>query len=144
MQSTPLDMLFDPIRLSRIQDAELRYGAGEAFRMIELFTTLRESIWSEPAKGSPVPSVRRNLQRAHLNRLVKLAADPSPGTPEDAVTLARADLKWISRVCASGMSSARLDPMTRAHLDETKDRVDAVLDAPLVRPMPRTNTGPSM
>jgi hypothetical protein len=144
-QAVPLDMLLDPVRLSRIQDAELRFAEGEEpFRMIELFTALRESIWSELAKEAAISSVRRNLQRAHLNRLILMATVPVAGTPEDAVTLARADLKWIARGCDRRLAKAGADAMTRAHLEETRDRIGAALEASLTRPLPAPGAGPTM
>ncbi|MDM7914142.1 MAG: zinc-dependent metalloprotease [Candidatus Eisenbacteria bacterium] len=143
LQQGPLARLFDPVTLSRIQDSELRFAPGEEpFRMIELFRELRKAIWSEADQGRPVSSFRRNLQRAHLNHLVQLVISPEPGTPEDATTLARADLKAIRAACERGAGNAGLDSMTRAHLDETRDRIGSILEAPVVRSAPDPRAGP--
>jgi len=145
VQTRALDRLYHPITLSRLQDLEARYAADEEkFRMIEMFETLRGAIWSEVAGGRPVGTIRRNLQRAHLNRLIEIAVDPEEGTPEDATTLARADLKAIMSRCATALGRADLDPMTRAHLDETRDRAKAALDAPVSRSIPDPAAGPRM
>jgi hypothetical protein len=142
-QAVPLDRLYAPITLSRIQDSELRYPPGvEPFRMVEMFQAMRTAIWNETTAGRSIGAIRRNLQRAHLNRLIHLAVKPDAGTPEDATTLARADLKAIFKGCTTALGRTDLDPMTRAHLDETKDRIQAVLDAPLTRAMPEPNAGP--
>ncbi len=142
-QSNPLARLYDPITLSRIQDSELRYVPGtEPFRMAEMFNTMRTAIWNELAPGRAIGAIRRNLQRAHLNRLIQLAVKPETGTPEDATTLARADLKAILKGCTAALGRTDLDPMTRAHLDETKDRIKAALDAPLTRAFPEPSAGP--
>jgi hypothetical protein len=142
-QVNPLARLYDPITLSRIQDAEPRFAAGtEPFRMVEMFQAVRGAIWSELPAGRPIGAIRRNLQRAHLNRLIDLAMKPEAGTPEDATTLARADLKAILKGCTATLGRTDLDPMTRAHLEETKDRISATLDAPIVRQMPDPAAGP--
>lgn len=145
IQSTSLDQLLHPITLSRIQDAELRFAESErAFTMIELFTGLTSAIWSELGSGAEIGSMRRGLQRAHLNRLIQVAVSPERGTPEDAITCARADLKWIQKGCQTALGRAGVDPMGRAHLDETRDRIAAALAAPLPRPMPDPASGPRM
>ena len=145
MQSAPLDRLYDPVTLSRIQDTEMHFVPPEKpFTMIEMFTTLRGAIWSELENGRTITSMRRNLQRAHLNRLIQLAVAPGDGTPEDATTCARADLKSILRGCERVLARPGLDPMTRAHLDETKDRITTTLAAPVSRPLPKPEAGPQM
>ena len=65
-----------------------------------------------------------------------------PGTPEDARTLARADLEVIRRGINTILgrpdsplppAGAQLDTVTRAHLRETRSRITAALDATLER-----------
>ncbi|MBD3161114.1 MAG: DUF5117 domain-containing protein [Candidatus Eisenbacteria bacterium] len=142
-QNRSLSSLFAPVRLSRIQDSELRFGSGEeVFRMSELFERVRGSIWSELVRGDEIGSLRRNLQRSHLNRLVEMVLEPEAGTPEDATTLARADLRWIAERCGRILGLTRLSGMTRAHLEETKERAEAALEAPLHRPAPDPGAGP--
>ena len=142
-QTGPLASLFHPVRLSRIQDSELRFGPGEdPFPMSDLFERVRGSIWSELRSGEEIHSIRRNLQRSHLNRLVEMVLQPEAGTPEDATTLARADLRWIVERCERILGLSRLGPMTRAHLLETKERAEAALKAPIQRPQPDPQSGP--
>jgi hypothetical protein len=144
-QSRALGTLYDPIRLSRLQDSEPRFAEDEEpFRMDELFAAIRNSIWSELIRGDNIGSIRRNLQRAHLNRIIQLAVSPVLGTPEDATTLARADLKWIAARCDRGLNRKGIDRITRAHLDESRDRIRAALEAPLTRPLPDPASGPRM
>jgi hypothetical protein len=73
------------------------------------------------------------LQRAHLTKLVDLVVSPAPGTPEDASTLARYDLKQIQSAIAKSRQNASLDTTTQAHLDETAARIEAALAAGLER-----------
>ena len=73
-----------------------------------------------------------------------------PAAPEDARTLARADLQAIRRGIDALLgptgrpapAGARLDEVTRAHLDETRARITAALDAGLQRQLPAPPAGP--
>ena len=135
IQRQPLHRLYDPLLLSRVQDLELRYEERDPFTMPELFAELRQAIWAELETGSSIDSFRRNLQRAHLDKLVGLLVDPSAGGPEDARALARVDLKEI----AAGINalldspSPTLDAYSQAHLDETRALIAAALAAELER-----------
>ncbi|HUI10841.1 MAG TPA: zinc-dependent metalloprotease [Bacteroidota bacterium] len=133
IQAQPLARLYNPLTLSRLVDLELRYGAGQGkFTLADMFKGIREAVWSEVQSGKPVNSFRRGLQRLHLAKLTSLVSAPSRGTPEDAATLARADL-----VALKGAISAALrgntDPMTRAHFEESLARIDAALKVSLQR-----------
>jgi hypothetical protein len=56
--------------------------------------------------------------------------------PEDASTLARADLVALQKSITTALNStALLDASTRAHLDESQARIAAALDAGLQRQM---------
>jgi Met-zincin/Domain of unknown function (DUF5117) len=136
IQTRVLDLLFHPIRLARLADLELRYADGEkAFTTADLFAGLREPIWAELKNSPPlIPPLRRALQREHLKRLVHLLLKPDPGTPEDATTLARWDLRELrKRLVQAQGRAAQASVATRAHLLECLERVDGALKAPLQR-----------
>ncbi len=133
IQQQPLNRFYDPTLLSRLQDLELRYEGDDTFGMVELFTGLRQSIWAELETGSSIDSFRRNLQRAQLQKLIGLVLRPVPGTPEDARTLARADLQTIATQIETRLAGHALDAYSRAHLEETKARIEAALEAGLER-----------
>ena len=87
-QGSLLGQLLDPAVLARIRDAELRAEPGEAtLGLPELFATLTSAIWSEIGAGSRargvraknITSVRRDVQRLHLNAMVQMAVSPAPG-----------------------------------------------------------------
>ena len=134
-----MNRLYHPIALGRLNDLEARYDGGkEAFTMAEMFTSVRQAVWSELQARSSVNSFRRNLQRKHLQTLIGLVLDVNTAYPEDARTLARADLLAIRRgIDGSLGAGARLDAATRAHLDETKARITAALEANLERQLPQ-------
>jgi Met-zincin/Domain of unknown function (DUF5117) len=152
IRSLSLDRLYHPITLGRIHDAEARYASpGEAFTMAEMFAAVRRAIWDELDRKTSVNSFRRDLQRKHLQTLIRISVELDLPYPEDARTLARADLLAIRRgidalVAPGGTArpgAARLDAVTRAHLDETRARITAALEASIERRLPRPQGGPA-
>jgi hypothetical protein len=141
-QASLLGQLLDPAVLSRIRDAELRAQPGEAVLGIpELFTTLTDALWveagvprgKEPARS--IGSVRRDLQRLHLNTLVRMVLNPAPGTPEDARAVARvtlADLGFRLDRALAGNRTA-FDGYTKAHLVDSRERIAQALAAPMLQ-----------
>jgi hypothetical protein len=136
-QTSPLYWIYDSLVLQRVLNNQERMLNGEeAFTLTELFDTVRGSIWSEVFAGTSIDSYRRNLQRAHLEMISGIVLDPAPGTPEDAVTLARHDLVVLKDTISSllnGSGRANLDEMTIAHLEETLSRINLTLSAPIMR-----------
>lgn len=133
-QKRALNRLYDSTRLARLLDIPLRLDRPEdAFTMAEMFSGLLDSIWSELDESINVNSFRRGAQRAHLNKLVGLVVKPSPDFPEDATTLARANLVTLKEKITAVMVATSLDDTTRAHLAESLARIDAVLEAGLKR-----------
>jgi len=143
LQSLAMDRLYHPIVLGRLVDIEQRYDAKDkAFTLAEMFASVRQAVWSELDSRSNINSFRRNLQRKHLTTLVNLAVQVDPSQPEDARTMARADLLQIRRAIDRLLSRverpvAPLDAVTRAHLDETRARITAALDAGMQRQVPQ-------
>lgn len=133
-QKEPIDRLFDPITLSRFQDIELHYDPEqEKYTMADMFTELRRAIWHEIVTGNNINSFRRPLQRYHLDKVIGLVLEKQPGIPEDARTLARNDLKILQRAIPKALIKPGLDIYTRAHLEESKARIDAALEAGIER-----------
>jgi len=134
VQGEVLSDLYAPIKLARLQDSELRYSnPADRFTLADMFIGVRGAIWSELDSASPINSFRRNLQREHLNHLLRIVLQPEPGTPEDAVTLARADLAELRGKIDRALASGSLDYTNRAHLEETRARIQAALDAQVQR-----------
>jgi hypothetical protein len=99
---------------SRIRDAEMKYGQEEVVTVPELLEALGGAVWSELGQGESVPAMRRDLQRAHLDSMIRLVTDAPNGTPADAALTAPA-----------------LDAYTRAHLNESRARAERALAAGL-------------
>jgi hypothetical protein len=143
-QRSLLAQLLDPVVLSRIRDAELRALPGElTLAMPEVFETLTQSVWAELGIGAGakqaharnIRSVRRDVQRLHMNAMIALVVAPPAGTPEDARSLARASLTALDRGLAHALEedSSELDAYTRAHLADSRERIARALEAQMIQ-----------
>ena len=141
-QASLLGQLLDPGVLSRIRDAELRTPTpDQTLGLPDLFQTLTDAIWAEVAetprtrvpRAQNISSVRRDLQRLHLNALVRMTVSPAAGTPEDARALARASLADLGALLDRALAAPKLDPYTRAHLKDSRDRIGQALNAEMIQ-----------
>ncbi len=146
-QGSLLGHLLDPAVLARIRDAELRAAPNEdVFTIPELFDSLAAGIWSEtsaPVAGPTgkrpevvsITSVRRDLQRAHLGRMIAMVVSPPPGLPEDARAVARMTLTGLGNQLERALARGgdRLDAYTRAHLTDSRERIAQALEAPMIQ-----------
>ncbi|MDF5740178.1 MULTISPECIES: zinc-dependent metalloprotease [unclassified Nostoc] len=131
MQSSVLRDLLSGDRLSRLKDIELKTPAEKALTLPELFDTLQLDIWTEvikpKGKSTKISSLRRGLQREYLNILTAMVLRKEY-VPEDARTMAWYKLKQLDEKLKHVNSD---DEYTKAHLLETRDRIEKVLNAPL-------------
>ncbi len=130
IQASAMFRLYDPLVLQRVQDNELRFEDGEEpFIMPELFEVVRESVWSELKDANKINSFRRELQRMHLYVLNNIVVNSPKMLPHDAITLARADLVDIREQIEQALETGIDDTYTKAHLQETKAKIKATLEA---------------
>ncbi len=135
MQGHTLTWIYDPVVMTRLVDMRYKYPEGvEPFYLEDMFLFVRDAIWKEIDNSRDINSFRRNLQRFHLNILLKMVIDPAPGTPDDARALARMDIVHIADAIDSALIGHQLDYMTRAHLSEVEARINAALSAGLEYP----------
>lgn len=135
-QSAVLRSLLDSDRLNRLQDIELKTLPGEALSIPELFDTLQTGIWTEvltPGEPKPISSIRRSLQREHLNILLEMMLGTTD-TPEDGRTLAWYKLRQLQKAIDVRLKqlSENLDIYTLAHLEASGDRIAKALNAQLI------------
>jgi Met-zincin len=140
LQWNAIARLYHPLLLRRLRDTELKVKSPQdALTLPELFTGLTNTLWSEvlakPARNITAP--RRAIQRDQLDRMVTMLLHPEPGTPEDARSLARAELHRLQTALRQALSPAQatahpLDAYTRAHLEEADTRITKALAAPLL------------
>ncbi|MEH2286006.1 zinc-dependent metalloprotease [Nostoc sp.] len=135
-QSAILRSLLDSDRLNRLQDIELKTLPGEALSIPELFDTLQTGIWTEvftPGEPKPISSIRRSLQREHLNILLQMMLGTT-NTPEDGRTLAWYKLRQLQKAIDVRLKQLgeSLDLYTLAHLESSGDRITKALNAQLL------------
>ena len=143
IQSSALTMLMNPTTLRWVYDNELRVPEGDdALTLPELLATISDAIWSEvaevpegefTARKPLVSSLRRNLQREQLERLIDLTL---PGNGSGAASrsismLSAAQLQSVLNKISSSQEAAadRHDPYTSAHLAQARKRIEKALDA---------------
>ncbi|MFQ5732602.1 MAG: zinc-dependent metalloprotease [Planctomycetaceae bacterium] len=141
LQASALTMVMRPTTLRRVYDNEFRVPAQEdALTLPELMQTVRNAIWSEldqkpngkfSARTPMISSLRRNLQREHLKRLIDLtmpnAVSNEAGKP--IANIARQEMRTIAAKTEAALKNGNMDPYSRAHLTEVKEQVAKALDA---------------
>lgn len=132
MQSLVLKELLSSDRLTRLRDIELKSQSGQVLTLPELFDTLQNGIWTEvvqPNGGTKISSLRRALQREHLNMMTAMVLR-TKYVPEDARSLAWYKLRQLRDKLNKMLSNSdKLDDYTQAHLEETRDRINKTLNA---------------
>ncbi len=145
-QASTMTQLFNPTTVKRVYNNEFRVPSDEdAFTLAELMETVAAEVWSEldagtngryTARQPMISSLRRNLQREHVERMIDLASpDDFYGAAKKPVTnLARHYLREIKEMVDDTLESnaSKLDPYTLAHLSEISHRIDATLNASVI------------
>lgn len=132
IQSSLLNQITSPAKFARIRDAEVKFGSDEVVSIPELIDTITESIWSEvwKAPGKNISSLRRDLQRAYLDRMSELITNAPNGTPADARSVARLTLNNLKKNIDRRLTPPySFDSYTEAHLRETQSRIEKIISA---------------
>ena len=126
LQSRQLNNLLREDRLERLIENETLNG-DEAYAATEMLEDLREGLWKEALAGRAIDVYRRNLQRAHVERLEELMMDDADN-PSDVGALARSELKNIEAL--AGRSARRYqDGLVKYHLQEIVADIQQSLEA---------------
>ncbi|HEX5125976.1 MAG TPA: zinc-dependent metalloprotease [Rhodocyclaceae bacterium] len=135
-QTKVLDqVLSDRVTTRVLESGLMSADKRNAFQLPELLGRLQQSIWEELKSGSDIDLMRRNLQRAYLQRLTNLIVRPDAGTPADMRSLARAQAITLRGDIDHALKNKRQSPETRAHLSEAEALLDEALHAPMVKPL---------
>lgn len=145
IQTTALVLMMNPTTLRRVFDNEMRSpGTDDVLTLPELMETISKSVWTEVDKApgqqytARLPmasSLRRNLQRQHLEFLVFLAepnaffGEASKPISNLALMQLRTIQDKIKGILESKSASARLDAYTFSHLTEANERIKGVLNS---------------
>lgn len=129
LQTQRLNQLLDRDRMTRMQEAELIQGVDDPYTVPEFLEDVREGIWGELAAARSIDPYRRNLQRAHVERLATLMeAGEEDGPPDEASAMARAELAALLPSIRTAAGSTRFDTAGRAHLRDLQARIEALLE----------------
>ena len=147
IQASNLARLMYPTTLRRIYDNEFLVPADEdSLTLPELLETLTKAIWSEldqkpdkkyTARKPMISSLRRNLQREHLERLIDLSKPDSRSTAAHK-PISNLVLEQLRQIKQSKIDPVlethdeNLDPYTRAHLKDASMQVKKALEAQYV------------
>lgn len=142
MQVRTLNNILSLGRMARLIENETTNGK-EAYSLLEMMSELRKGIWTELNKGATIDTYRRNLQKAHIDRLEYLMTAESQEkksdfgdyrkstaintSQSDVRTLARAELNVLKQEIKNAKSRTS-DTMTIYHLDDVSERINRILD----------------
>ena len=141
MQSRGLNRVLDAGRMARMIENETLNG-NKAYKLTTMFYDLRQGVWSELYNGRTIDTYRRNLQRAHINRLDFLlnkqrnqrganAGYFKQSTvsidQSDIRAMVRGELNRLKRDIRANISKAA-NTTSRYHLQDAIARIDKALD----------------
>ncbi|MCA9106237.1 MAG: zinc-dependent metalloprotease [Planctomycetales bacterium] len=146
LQASTLTQLMNPSTLQGVYDNEFRVPLDQdALTLPEMMQTIRAEIWSElggvgdqqfTSRQPAISSLRRNLQREHLERLIDLMLQGggSGAASKPIATLALSQLQSLKGEIEALLANAgdRLDPYTKAHLQDSALRINKAIDASFV------------
>jgi hypothetical protein len=126
MQSRQLNYVLRKDRLERIIDNEALNGAN-AYTITGMLRDLRNGLWSELSGTKNIDAFRRNLQRAHVNRLAQLMEDDMEKR-SDVSAAARAELNIIQGRARNAASRYNAG-IVRYHLQDIDALINDILEA---------------
>ena len=141
LQTRTLNNILDSGRMARMIENQTMNGT-KAYSLISMFSDLRRGVWSELYNGKRIDTYKRNLQRAHINRLDYLlnTAKNQRGAnngyfkrsavninQSDIKAMVRGELNRIKRDVKAAISKAP-NTTTRYHLRDAVARIDMALD----------------
>lgn len=140
IQVSTLEDLLAPRRMQRLVEAEARDPEG-AYPLAEFMEDVKDGVWGELSSGAAIDPYRRNLQRAHVERLEWLLTEEpeeypdSPFVMDTPVKVSQSDIRALARDqlrtleeetrAAAGRAG---DRMTRVHLRDVAERIDRILE----------------
>ncbi len=134
VQKALLDEITEPFVFARMRDAEVKFGSRRVLTIPELLEELSRAVWAEAwtAPGRNIAAMRRDLQRAYIDRLTEIVATPPDRTPADARAVARRQLADLGDRITQRLRPPRsFEVYTLAHLEESRARIEKALEAGL-------------
>ncbi len=141
VQARTLNNILSPPRMMRLIENETLNGSS-AYTLRQMMYDLRSGIWSELRTGAKIDTYRRNLQRAHVERLDYLLNDAKDLSARntysymkttsvtmnqsDITAMVRGELKRIQRD-ARNAAGATSNTVRKYHLQDIDDRIEDIL-----------------
>lgn len=141
LQVNALNSMLEWRKLGRVIENETMNGS-DSYGILALFSDVRNGLWSELRAGKTIDTYRRNLQRAHIERLELLMTGELPPIPRqfraffgpgidasqsDIRAVVRGELKTLRSRIKAAVPRTR-DRMSKLHLEDAIERIDNVLD----------------
>lgn len=142
MQVRTLNNVLSLGKLARLIEHETASGK-EAYAPLQMMNELRQGIWTELRTGKSIDTYRRNLQKAHIDRLEYLMTTENQTkttdyggyrkstavntSQSDIRTLARAELNLLRRDLKNAQNRMK-DPMSTYHLEDVAERISLILE----------------
>jgi hypothetical protein len=142
LQVRTLNRILKTGRMARLIENETLNGS-KAYTLLNMMGDLRKGVWSELYNNKTIDAYRRNLQRAHLDRLDFLLnkAKNQKGTnnggyfkqtavninQSDIKPVVRGELKRLKRDTKRALTAVK-NNISRYHLQDVVDRIDTILD----------------
>ncbi len=142
LQVRTLDNILSLGKLARMIENQTINGTN-AYSLLEMMGDLRKGLWSETRSGNTIDTYRRNLQKAHIERLAYLMTAESEGkkgnsggyqksTPintgqSDIRSIARAELNILKKELKNAINRTA-DPLSKYHLEDVLERIELILD----------------
>jgi len=140
LQVRTLNNILSLGKMARMIENETLNGS-DAYRLTTMMRDLRNGVWSELRSGKRIDTYRRNLQRAHIDRLAFLMtaknqrkapdfggyqkSTPVNTSQSDIRAVVRAELKTLKRQL---QSAGGADTMSRIHIQDAIQRINDILD----------------
>jgi len=141
LQERSLKTILSLGKMARLIENETMNGY-EAYSLRSMTRDLRTGIWSELYSGRKIDTYRRNLQRAHIDRLAYLMTAENQSKREgsayvkstavntsqsDIRAIVRAELKTLRNLINSSISKTS-NSMNKIHLRDAVERINLILD----------------
>jgi len=141
VQTRTLNNILDSGRMARMIENQTMNGA-KAYSLVAMFSDLRRGVWSELYTGKTIDTYRRNLQRAHINRLdylLNMAKNQRGANSgyfkqstvnigqSDIKAMVRGELNRLKRQIRTATSNAA-NTTSKYHLQDAIARIDMALD----------------
>ncbi|MBM3442991.1 MAG: zinc-dependent metalloprotease [Bacteroidetes bacterium] len=142
LQESLLGSMLSAARLDRMVQSANRFP--NTYAIDEFYADLRKGIFSELATGKRIENLRRNLQKAYVERMIALiapAGTPAPPSSMGGFTISlspdmrRSDVSSLTRAHLASLRSEIMaavsrtsDSMSRYHLQDLSERIRNALD----------------